>query len=149
MVLPSGKSSEGIHLRLYGARHLDVERVDRLARLEKRVRVVRGPADEWVFRVKRSGSMGAHQIVADHGADVGVAQQAQSVDLMRGAEPVEEMQERNACLQRSGLAIKAASCASCTEPDESRANPVVRTVMTSEWSPKIDKAEVATERAAT
>jgi hypothetical protein len=46
-------------------------------------------------------------------------------------------------------AIKAASCASCTEPDESKAKPVVRVVMTSEWSPKIDKAEVATERAAT
>ena len=46
-------------------------------------------------------------------------------------------------------AIKAASCASWTEPDESRAKPVVRVAITSEWSPKIDRAWVATDRAAT
>ena len=41
------------------------------------------------------------------------------------------------------------SCASCTEPAASSAKPVVRAVITSEWSPKIDSAEVASERAAT
>ncbi len=44
--------------------------------------------------------------------------------------------------------ISAPSCASCTEADDSMANPVVRAAMTSEWSPKIDSACVASARAA-
>ena len=47
--------------------------------------------------------MRAHQIVADHRADVGLAQQAQRVNFVRGAESVKKMQERNACLQRRRL----------------------------------------------
>ena len=43
----------------------------------------------------------------------------------------------------------AKSCASCTEFDASSANPVGRHAMTSEWSPKIESACVATVRAAT
>ena len=41
------------------------------------------------------------------------------------------------------------SCASWTEFEHRRANPVWRQAMTSEWSPKIDKACVASVRAAT
>ena len=41
------------------------------------------------------------------------------------------------------------SCDSCTEADESIAQPVVRQAITSPWSPKIDKAWVATVRAVT
>ena len=41
------------------------------------------------------------------------------------------------------------SWASCTEPEDSSAKPVGRTAMTSEWSPKIDSAWVARDRAAT
>src|SRR5262249_8432998 len=44
---------------------------------------------------------------------------------------------------------RARSCASCTEEAASMANPVIRALMTSEWSPKIDSAWVATDRAAT
>ena len=46
-------------------------------------------------------------------------------------------------------AIAARSCASCTELDASIANPVPRQAMTSEWSPKIESACVASVRAAT
>ena len=46
-------------------------------------------------------------------------------------------------------ATTAISWASCTEADESIAHPVVRTCMTSLWSPKIDSACVATVRAET
>jgi hypothetical protein len=46
-------------------------------------------------------------------------------------------------------AIRAKSWASCTELAHSRAQPVARQAMTSEWSPKMDKAWVATARAAT
>jgi hypothetical protein len=46
-------------------------------------------------------------------------------------------------------ATSARSAASWTEPEASIAQPVVRAAMTSLWSPKIDSACVATERAAT
>jgi hypothetical protein len=46
-------------------------------------------------------------------------------------------------------AISAKSCASCTEPEQSMAKPADRVAITSEWSPKIESAWVATERAAT
>ena len=46
-------------------------------------------------------------------------------------------------------ATRARSWASCTEADDSRANPVWRTAMTSEWSPKIDNPCAAIALAAT
>ena len=46
-------------------------------------------------------------------------------------------------------ATAAKSCASCTLPAASIAQPVERTCITSEWSPKIDRACVAIVRAAT
>ena len=46
-------------------------------------------------------------------------------------------------------AIAAMSCASWTEPEDSRAKPVARQAITSEWSPKIERAWVAMVRAAT
>ncbi len=49
----------------------------------------------------------------------------------------------------AACATAARSCASCTELDASIAKPVVRAAMTSEWSPKIDNAWVAMDRAAT
>ena len=49
----------------------------------------------------------------------------------------------------AACAIAAKSCASWTEPEHSIANPVWRHAITSEWSPKIDSAWVATVRAAT
>ncbi len=46
-------------------------------------------------------------------------------------------------------ATRARSCASCTELEESMAHPVARTAMTSEWSPKMERAWAAMLRAAT
>ena len=46
-------------------------------------------------------------------------------------------------------ATSAMSWASCTDADARRANPVCRTAMTSEWSPKIDSPWAASDRAAT
>ena len=45
--------------------------------------------------------------------------------------------------------IKAMSMASCGLSEQSMAQPVWRTAITSEWSPKIDRAEVAIARADT
>ena len=49
----------------------------------------------------------------------------------------------------AACAIKALSCASCTEAEPSSAKPVPRAAITSLWSPKIDSACVAKARAAT
>ena len=57
----------------------------------------------------------------------------------------------NGILERSVAAwpTRARSWASCTEAELSSATPVWRTAMTSEWSPKMDRAWVAIVRAAT
>ena len=49
----------------------------------------------------------------------------------------------------AACATSAMSCASCTDADASRAKPVWRTAITSEWSPKIDSPCAASDRAAT
>ena len=49
----------------------------------------------------------------------------------------------------AACATSARSWASCTEADASSANPVCRTAITSEWSPKIDSPCAASDRAAT
>ncbi len=49
----------------------------------------------------------------------------------------------------AACATSARSCASCTDAAASKAKPVWRTAITSEWSPKIDSPCAAIERAAT
>ncbi len=58
---------------------------------------------------------------------------------------------RNGTRVRSvaACATRARSCASWTEADASSANPVWRTAITSEWSPKIESPWAASDRAAT
>ena len=46
-------------------------------------------------------------------------------------------------------AMRAKSCASCTDVDESSMKPVCRTAITSEWSPKMESACEARARADT
>ena len=49
----------------------------------------------------------------------------------------------------AACATSARSCASCTDVEASSANPVCRTAITSEWSPKMDRPCAASDRAAT
>ncbi len=49
----------------------------------------------------------------------------------------------------AACATAARSCASCTDAEHSRAKPVWRAAITSEWSPKIESPCAASERAAT
>ncbi len=49
----------------------------------------------------------------------------------------------------AACATAARSCASCTDAEHSRAKPVWRAAITSEWSPKIESPWAASERAAT
>ena len=49
----------------------------------------------------------------------------------------------------AAVAMAAKSPVSCTLAEQSRAQPVPRAAITSLWSPKIDRAEVAMARVAT
>ena len=80
-------------------RRARVERAGRLARLEEGVRIVRGAAHDGLLRRQRAAAMGANEIVADHRAHLGVREQRELVHLVRGAESVEEMHERNAAFE--------------------------------------------------
>ena len=76
-----------------------IERVDRLACLEEDIRVLGSAAQDGMFGGQGPGAVGADQFVIDHGAQVIVSQLFDLVDLVRGAEAVEEVQERDARLQ--------------------------------------------------
>ena len=80
-----------------------VEGAYRLAGLEERVGIVSGAANERMFGVERAGAVGADQFVRDQRPDVIVAQERQGIELVRGPEAVEEMQERHARLKRRRL----------------------------------------------
>ncbi len=49
----------------------------------------------------------------------------------------------------AAVATSARSCVSCTDDEQSSANPVPRAAITSLWSPKIESACVASVLAAT
>ena len=149
-VPPAGPRRELVHDVLHDAGHGDVEGVGRLAGLEEDVGVLGRAAHD--RRVGRHAPRpeGEHVVVADQRAQVVVVEQRDLVDLVRRAEPVEEVQERHPRAQAWRRGRRAAkSCASCTELEASIAQPVVRACITSLWSPKIDRAWVATARAAT
>ena len=94
--------------------------------------------------------MGEHGVIVDQGAQVGVVDERDLVDFVRRVKAVEEMQERNPRSQRRRVCDGGEVMgAACTLPAASMAHPVPRVCLTSEWSPKIDSACVATVRAAT
>ncbi len=66
MVLASGQCGELVHGSLHDPGHALVERVDRLARLEIHVRVLRSAAYEGMVRRQRAGAMREHQLVVYH-----------------------------------------------------------------------------------
>ncbi len=103
LVGPAGERREPVHGRLHDARRARVIGIHGLARLKERVRVVRGAPDERMLGIERALAVRPHQILPDHRPDLGVGQQEHLVELVRGPEPVEEMQERDARLQRGRL----------------------------------------------
>ena len=72
-----------------------VERVHRLARLEVDVRVLRGAADERPLRRQRPAAVRADELLGHERAQVVVGEQLDRVQLVRGAEAVEEVHERH------------------------------------------------------
>ena len=65
-IVPAGPRGEALHGAFDDRGHPLVVRIDRLARLEKRVRILRRAADERMLRVQPARAMSAHQIVVDH-----------------------------------------------------------------------------------
>ena len=99
----AGAGGEAVHRHLHDGGQAGVKRADGFARLEEGIRVMGGAADEWPVGRQSAGAVGAHQVIVDHGADVGVIEQVDAGDFVRGAEAVEEMQERHPALQGGGL----------------------------------------------
>ena len=103
MVLAPDDSGKPVHCGLGDGRNAGVKCVGRLATLEEHIGVLRGAANEGVFGAERAGAMGADEIVVDQLPDLRVADEEQRVDLVRGAEAVEEMDERHARFERRHL----------------------------------------------
>ena len=103
VVAAAGALGEERHRVLDGVRDAGVEGVDRLARLEVDVRVLRRAADERPLRRERPAAMRPHELLGHQRAQVVVGEQLDRVQLVRGSEPVEEVHERHPGLERRGL----------------------------------------------
>ncbi len=103
LVLPAGQLGELVHRLLHDGRRLQVVRVDRLAALEVDVGVLGRAADRRVLGRQAAAPVRGHQLLVDHRAHVVVRQLLDLLDLGRGAEAVEEVQERHAGFQGGGL----------------------------------------------
>ena len=123
------------------AGHGSVEGVGALAGLEKGIGVVRGAAHKRPLRVERAGAMGPHEVIVDHGADLRIVEKEKRVQLVAGAETIEEMQERNARGQRGDLRHQRRVVRLLHRAGrQQREAGAPGTAMTSLWSPKIDSA---------
>jgi hypothetical protein len=80
-----------------------IERVRPLPRLEKDVRILRGAAQDRVVRGESAGAVVEHELRVDHRPELLVVEQGHVRDLVRGAEAVEEVEERHARLERGRL----------------------------------------------
>ena len=80
-----------------------VEGVDGLAGLEVDIRVLGRAPDEGAIRRQGAGAVGAHSLVVDEGADVVVVHLLDFVDLVAGAEAVQNIEEGNPAIQGGGL----------------------------------------------
>ena len=103
VILAAGAGGQAAHRVLNRARHGGAERVQRLHRVEVDVRVLRGAPDERSLRRQRPAAMRADQRLGHERAQVVVGKQLDRVQLVRGAEPVEEVHERHPGRQRGRL----------------------------------------------
>ena len=101
--MPPGELTELVHGLLGNAGAGVVIGVDGLARLEVHIWVLGGAADHRVLRREAPGAVRLDQLIAHHAADLLVAEQLDLVDLRRGAEAIEEVQEGHPAFERGGL----------------------------------------------
>ena len=102
-VVAAGALTEPVHRVLHHLGDAGIERVDRLARLEVDVRVLRGAANERSLRGQPAAAVRADQLLRNHRPQVIVGEQLDRVQLVRGAKPVEEVHERHPSPERRGL----------------------------------------------
>ena len=103
VVAAAGALGEERHRVLHGIGDAGVEGVDRLARLEVDVRVLRRTADERPLRRQCPPAMRPHEVLGHQRAQVVVGEQLDRVELVRGPEPVEEVHERHPGPEGRGL----------------------------------------------
>jgi hypothetical protein len=102
-VLASGQGGEAVHDALHDTGRDGVIGVDGLAALEIDIRVLRGAAQLGMIRIQGALAMGLDPLFVDQGADGLDRQALDLVDLVRGAEAIEEVQEGQAAFERGGL----------------------------------------------
>src|SRR5574341_192752 len=96
MVLALGDLGELVHHLLCDGGRGGVERVDRLARLEVDIRILRGAAQHGMLRGECARPVGADQLIVHERAEFFIRELVYFCDLVGGPESVEEMQERHA-----------------------------------------------------
>ena len=102
-VSAAGPVGELVHDLLDDPGDGEVERVGCLAGLEEDVRVLGGAAHHGRVGRQATGPEREDVVVADQRPDVVVIEDGDLVDLVRGAEAVEEMEERDPRPQRRGM----------------------------------------------
>ena len=99
----AGLGGKAIHHRLHNRRNRGVEGRTGLAGLEEDVGILRRAADDWPIRAEGVFAVFENVLVVQQGADGLVANGQNLAHFMRGAEAVEEVNERDAGLQRGDL----------------------------------------------
>ena len=102
-VLAPGVPGELVHHLCHDPGHGVVVGVAGFAALEEDVGVLGGTARGWGVRGEPAQPVLQHQLVRKHGAHDVLADDVDLVDLVRGAEPVEEVHERDARTHRGGV----------------------------------------------
>ena len=103
VVLPTGQCGELVHLLLHDTRGFGVVSVYRFPSLEIDVRVLRRAAEHGPVRAHASPPVGDDGVLPDHFAHDLPGHLFDLLDLVGTAEPVEEVEERHAALQRGGM----------------------------------------------
>ncbi|OPZ70443.1 MAG: hypothetical protein BWY83_01636 [bacterium ADurb.Bin478] len=103
MILAADHLGEFVHRLLDDLRDGSIEGIAGLAALEKDVRILGSAAQHRPIRRKAAQTMGHYQLIIDHGAQVGLVQSLDLLHLVRGAEAVKKVNERNPRLQSGGL----------------------------------------------
>ena len=99
----AAERGQPVHFGLNDAGRRRVVGARRLPRLEEGVGIVGGAAHHRMRRAERPVAMRPHQGRVDHRPDGVVGEERQAVDLVRGAEPVHEVDEGHARPERRRL----------------------------------------------
>ena len=117
--------------------------------LEENIAVLVGAAHHGALGVEGALAEGLHGVHVHHVGQILVVPDGDLLDLVGGTEAVEEVHERTRPLMAARWATAPRSMTSWGLDSHSMAKPVWRQAMTSEWSPKMFSAWVATVRADT